>query len=112
MFIEVQYQLENTGAKAMLVHPSKLDTALEAADKAGVPRSRVFLFDEEAAPETKGVKDWRSMIGSVEEAVTWRWEKFDGKQASTTTAVLNYSSGYLTLSLPRFFAKLTPGGGC
>ena len=78
----------------MLVHPSMVDTALAAADNAGVPRKNIFLFSEAESPAIKGVKDWRTMIGSVEEAQRWKWEKLEGKAASSTTAVLNYSSGY------------------
>jgi len=78
----------------MLVHPNFIDTALAAAEKAGLPRSRIFLFDEQAHRQIKGVKDFRAMMGSDEEAKNWQWERLDGEQARNRTAVLNYSSGY------------------
>lgn len=78
----------------MLVHPRLIDTALAAAEKAGLRKDRVFLFDEEESQETRGVKDFRTMMGSVAEAERWQWKKLNGEEARNTTAVLNYSSGY------------------
>lgn len=96
---EITYQIENTGAKAMFVHPSLLDTALSASQKAGLPRDRLFQFNDSPSPENKGVKDWFSILGSESEAEAYEWPKLDPQQARTTIATINYSSG--TTGLPK-----------
>jgi hypothetical protein len=87
------YQLKNTDAKVLLVHPTLLDVALPAAEKVGLGRDRLFLFDEDMHASTQGVKDFRSIMADPEDARNWQWERLDGDQAKNTTAVLNYSSG-------------------
>lgn len=95
--IETRYQIEDTGAKVMLVDPLLLKTALEAADKARFPRNRIFLFSDDECSPTQGLKDWRTMIGSLEESEKWQWKSFNAEQSKNRTAVLNYSSGYVRL---------------
>ena len=96
---EVVYQIENTGAAALFVHPDLLDTALSAAEKAGLPRERLFLFNDSPTPATKGVKDWFSILGDDAAAERYAWPKLDARQAKTTIATINYSSG--TTGLPK-----------
>ena len=96
---EVTYQVENTAAKALFVHPSLLDTALSAAKKAGLPRNRLFQFNDYPSPESKGVKDWFSILGSDSDAKSYQWPKLNPKQARSTIATINYSSG--TTGLPK-----------
>lgn len=92
---EVKYQIQNTGAKIMLVDPTLLDTALGAAKEAGFPIDHMFLFDDTERPNMHGIRDWRTILGSEKEAETWRWRSLSSEQARTKTAVLNYSSGYV-----------------
>ncbi len=90
---EVAYQLQNTDAKVLLVHPSLLDVALPAAQKAGLGRDRLFLFDQDTHQSFEGLKDFRSIMADAEDARSWQWERLDADRAKNTTAVLNYSSG-------------------
>ena len=98
---ETRYQIDNTGAKVMLVDPLLLKFALEAADKAKFPRDCIFLFSDDEYLPTQGLKDWRTMLASAEESEKWQWESFNAVQSKNRTAVLNYSSGYVTLLLLR-----------
>ncbi|PKY14940.1 acetyl-CoA synthetase-like protein [Rhizophagus irregularis] len=41
---EVAYQLKDSGAKYIVVFPSLLSKAIEAADAVNIPRSNIFLF--------------------------------------------------------------------
>jgi 4-coumarate--CoA ligase len=96
---EVVYQIENTGAKAVFVHPSLLETAISAAEKAGLPRDRLFQFNDTPSSESKGVKDWFSILGDDASTNTYQWPKLDPEQARKTIATINYSSG--TTGLPK-----------
>lgn len=91
--IETKYQIENTGAKIMLVDPLLLRIALEAADKAKFPRSRIFLFSDDECSPTQGLKDWRTVLVSPEESEEWQRKSFNAEESKNRTAVLNYSSG-------------------
>ncbi|KAF2139184.1 uncharacterized protein K452DRAFT_360883 [Aplosporella prunicola CBS 121167] len=42
---EIEYQLKDSGAKCLFTCSTLLDTALEAAEKAGLPRNRIYLID-------------------------------------------------------------------
>jgi acyl-CoA synthetase (AMP-forming)/AMP-acid ligase II len=96
---ETAYQLENTGAKSVFVEPQFLDMVLQAAEKNGMPKERIFLFSDRSCEPLKGVKDWRSILGSEDEARSYRWRRMSAQESKTTTAVLNYSSG--TTGLPK-----------
>ncbi|KZT67099.1 acetyl-CoA synthetase-like protein [Daedalea quercina L-15889] len=43
--VELQYQLKLTKARAVVVHPSNLHVALDAARAVGIPAERIVLFD-------------------------------------------------------------------
>jgi acyl-CoA synthetase (AMP-forming)/AMP-acid ligase II len=96
---ETSYQLENTGAKTILVEPAFVDTVLKAAERVGVSRDRIFLFGDRPCETKQGIKDWRTMLGSEEEAKHWQWHRMTPEESRTRTAVLNYSSG--TTGLPK-----------
>lgn len=96
---EVVYQIENTGAKAIFVHPSLLETAILAAEKSGIRRDRLFQFNDSPSPESKGVKDWFSILGSDAQAKAYQWPQLSPEQAKKTIATINYSSG--TTGLPK-----------
>ena len=96
---ETSYQLENTGAKLLLVEPEFLDTVLKAAEMAGLPRGRIFLFSDRPCETIKGIRDWREMLGSEQEAQQWQRHRMSASESTKTIAVLNYSSG--TTGLPK-----------
>jgi 4-coumarate--CoA ligase len=96
---ETSYQLQNTGAKMILVEPPYVDTVLKAAERSGVPRDRIFLFSDKPCETKQDIKDWRTMLGTDEEAKSWQWHRMTPHESKTRTAALNYSSG--TTGLPK-----------
>ncbi|KAL1958545.1 hypothetical protein VTO42DRAFT_4142 [Malbranchea cinnamomea] len=96
---EVVYQMQNTEAKVVLVHPSLLDTALAAAKQAGLPIDRIYQFSDSENPTRNGVPDWRALLPSPEEALNYQWPELKGDEAGKTVATINYSSG--TTGLPK-----------
>ncbi|KAF4966981.1 hypothetical protein FZEAL_10589 [Fusarium zealandicum] len=96
---EMAHQLTNTRAKAVLVHPQMLGTMLEAASKAGLPTERIFQFSDSECPPQHGVKDWRDMLGTPEQGNEWHWPELNAREAKSTIATINYSSG--TTGLPK-----------
>lgn len=93
------HQVNNTEAKVILAHPELIQTALAAAQGAGLPRERVYLFSDKPNDPTHGALDWRSMIGSVEEGNRYSWKRMTENEAVQTVATVNYSSG--TTGLPK-----------
>lgn len=92
--------MSNTEAKMLLVHPSLLKTAVEAAVKAGIPKNKIYQFsDDGECPVRDGIQDWRKMLGTPEQGNRYKWKKLDGRQAASTVATINYSSG--TTGLPK-----------
>lgn len=96
---ETAYQLANTGAKTVFVEPQFLDVVLQAAEKNGLSKDRIFLFSDRECNTSRGVRDWRTILGSEEEASRHQWRRMTAQESKTTTAVLNYSSG--TTGLPK-----------
>jgi len=90
---ETAFHLDNSGSKMILVEPKYLDVVLKAAQKNNFPRERIYLFDDRPCQEQQGVEDWRSLLGSEQEAQNWRWHRMSSHESKTRTAVLNYSSG-------------------
>lgn len=76
-----------------------LPLILPAAEKAGVPRDRIFQFSDEANPPRQGIRDWRDMIGDESQGAAWAWPALASQAAGETVATINYSSG--TTGLPK-----------
>jgi 4-coumarate--CoA ligase len=95
----LSHQLQNTGSRVILVHPSLLETAVGAAQKCGLPTERIFQFSDRPNAPVGGIVDWREMIGTQEEAEAYRWKPMTGLESSKTVATVNYSSG--TTGLPK-----------
>ncbi|OAX79508.1 hypothetical protein ACJ72_06170 [Emergomyces africanus] len=94
------YQMKNTEAKVILVHPSLVNTAIAAAKEANISRDRLFQFSETVNPIKNGVKDWSNgLLTSVQESHSYQWPEFHGDEAAKTIATINYSSG--TTGLPK-----------
>lgn len=73
--------------------------AIAAATAAGVPKERIFQFNDEPCPPLDGIKDWREMIASPQDAERYQWKRLRGEEAVRTVATINYSSG--TTGLPK-----------
>ena len=73
---EVAFQLEDSGAKFMLVAPGSLDVGLNAASEINLPKSKVLAFDSSATGGTfkGGVKHWSSLLASEDEAEGFEWD--------------------------------------
>lgn len=76
-----------------------LKVTLEACNKTKFPRERIFLFSDEECEPQQGLKDWRSILASPQEAESWKWRRLNDEESAETVAVLNYSSG--TTGLPK-----------
>ncbi|KAG9512003.1 acetyl-CoA synthetase-like protein, partial [Aureobasidium melanogenum] len=95
---EVVHQLKDSQAKALLVHPNMVKNAILAAEEAGLPKYRIFQFNDEYCEEFDGIRDWTTMLSSPQEAMSLQWKKLD-TESTTTLATVNYSSG--TTGLPK-----------
>lgn len=95
LFTEVAFQFSDTLAKAALVHPSLIKTAIAAAAKVGLPKEKLFLFDKERAESVDGIKDWQDMIGTEIESQEWQWERLATQESQSRVATINYSSGFV-----------------
>ncbi|KAI8618121.1 hypothetical protein BC830DRAFT_1061750 [Chytriomyces sp. MP71] len=94
---ELAYQLKDSGAKYLFVHPALLDTALPAAAKVGIPDARIILLNE--GPVNKSGGRFKT-VKQVSEAnfVPAPTVKFTADEIQNRTAYLCYSSGTTGLS--------------
>ncbi|KAF2085447.1 acetyl-CoA synthetase-like protein [Saccharata proteae CBS 121410] len=101
---EIEFQLKDSGAKCLFTCVTLLDTALEAAQKAGIPKNRIYFLD--LPKEATGGKSVPSEFKTVDQLIQegsnlprldpLRWKAGDGAKK---TAFLCYSSG--TSGLPK-----------
>lgn len=100
---ELAYQLENSGATCLFTCVPLLQTALEAAKKAKIPKGHIYLLPvpdaisaSGKAPEgMKTLDDLISAGASLAEVPALQWKQGQGARQ---TAFLCYSSG--TSGLP------------
>ena len=94
---ELAHAIKVAGIKFIIVEPEILQHAVKAADDAGIPRSRVLIFDNlEHQKVPAGFNSWRSLLEHGEED----WVRFDDKEtAVNTTAGRYFTSG--TTGLPK-----------
>jgi 4-coumarate--CoA ligase len=90
---ELAYQLENSGAHALVTTKQFLETALKAAQKVGIPNDRVILLGAEK-DETHRVKHWTN-IRKTSGALRYRRRRAKPEDL----AFLAFSSG--TTGLPK-----------
>lgn len=97
---EIVHQIKLTEAKCILAHPDMIDRDVEAVKKSGV-KVQIFQFndDERPLPDRNGIKDWRHMIGSEEEAKDYKWPELSAEESTKTVATINFSSG--TTGMPK-----------
>lgn len=97
---EVARQITDSACKLILVEPDLSALAVEAAQAASLPIENILLFSDAPVPPQRGLLDWQTALPDTEEAQLWRWPTLTSKDAATTVAVLNYSSGYVDPDLP------------
>ncbi|KAK3170128.1 hypothetical protein OEA41_009514 [Lepraria neglecta] len=96
---EMSFQMQNTGARIVLVHPSLLETARKAANTARIPGNRLYIFFDVEYKLVGCIKDWRSILGTPWEASNYSWPHISDSAATSQIATVNYSSG--TTGLPK-----------
>lgn len=92
---EIEHQIRNTGTRLILSHPSLIETAIEAARKAGLGKRSIFQFSDHPCRPVQGIQDWRDV------AIETTANSYDqlGSDSRRTLATINYSSG--TTGLPK-----------
>ncbi|KAF1964615.1 phenylacetyl-CoA ligase-like protein [Bimuria novae-zelandiae CBS 107.79] len=101
---ELEYQLKNSGAKALFTCVPLLEVAREAATKSGIPENRIYILDlpekfTDGKGAPKGMKTVDDLISDgkkLERLEPLNWESGHGAKR---TAFLCYSSG--TSGLPK-----------
>ncbi|RMZ78497.1 hypothetical protein DV737_g3858, partial [Chaetothyriales sp. CBS 132003] len=97
---ELAHQLRDSGARVLFTVQPLLATALQAAQKAGIPRSRIYLCemvgDKDLSSEYKTLGQLTREGASLPELEPIRWTKGQGARQ---IAFLCYSSG--TSGLPK-----------
>ncbi|KAF0464773.1 acetyl-CoA synthetase-like protein [Gigaspora margarita] len=84
---DLSYQLTDSGASVLIVHPEILEVAIEALINAEIPTSRVLLFGDK---EIKGYKPYRSVLINNREIEPIHYTP---EEVKSTAAYLVYSSG-------------------
>ncbi|KAJ3113929.1 hypothetical protein HK100_001844 [Physocladia obscura] len=95
---EFAFQLEDSGAKFIFVHPAVLSVALAAAKQVGIPESRIILFNDSSVSYPGPARRTISQISS-ENTKAAPTVTFSRKDVMTKPAYLCYSSG--TTGLPK-----------
>ncbi|RVX66462.1 hypothetical protein B0A52_09692 [Exophiala mesophila] len=96
---EVTMQLQQTKAKAILVHPSLAKTAISAANAAVLPLERLYLFSDRPSKPVAGLEDLWSILGCPSEIENWRAPEVNRDQRQRQACVINFSSG--TTGMPK-----------
>ncbi|QIW96301.1 hypothetical protein AMS68_001819 [Peltaster fructicola] len=102
---ELEFQLSNTGATFLICWEDGLDIGLEAAQKAGLSKDHVFVFDggmetfDERGRAKQGIQHWSKLLADVETGRKFAWKEAKTRADMDETIVLNYSSG--TTGVPK-----------
>lgn len=100
---ELAYQVKNSDARLIVAAPDRLEQAINGATQAGLPKASVVAFantpEDEALAKSHGVLSWRDLWVPEDEIKDFRWRTFHSQEeAMNTTAVINYSSGWVVFS--------------
>lgn len=101
---ELAYQLKDSGASFLLCATANLNTGLEAASQAGLPKDQIFVFDDapmtgEKCQPSLGCHHWSSLLVPEAEGKAFHWKHLSLPNECHQTIALNYSSG--TTGLPK-----------
>lgn len=99
---ELEYQLKNSGAKALFTCVPLLETAREGAKNSGIPENRIYILEVAEVFAGKGTPSGKKTVDDFirEGKQLDRLEKLDWKtgDGAKRSAFLCYSSG--TSGLP------------
>lgn len=94
---ELTYQLEDSGARILLIAEASIETALEAARLAHFPQKDIFIFDDAVlggSPRPSGViRNWSHLIAPLHMGINFRWKEIKSQEEARQTVALLYSSG-------------------
>ena len=97
---ELAHHLRISKADLLITQPKNLDNAVKAAEEAGIPHDRVFVFNDATDSRFYDYPSWMTLLeyGQAD------WVSFNDRQRSEkTTAVLSSTSG--TTGLPKMAAR-------
>ncbi|OTB12438.1 hypothetical protein K445DRAFT_378636 [Daldinia sp. EC12] len=99
---ELAYQLKDSGASFLIAADASMEIAVEAADTAGLARSRIYSFDTSVLDKRPGkarlgAQHWTSLIAPKDDAAKYDW--VEPADSRTAICALNYSSG--TTGVPK-----------
>lgn len=96
---ELEYQLRDSEAKLILVGPDQVSVALKAAFQAGLSQECIYLFcdpEETTRHQSQSLAPWTNIWQPVSDIQSWSWRRINNlEEAKETTAIINYSSGYV-----------------
>lgn len=95
---ELEYQLKNSGAKALFTCVPLLEIAQEAAKKTGIPENRIYILEVPGASTPKGFKTVDDFIREGEKLDRLPPLNWGSGEGAKRCAFLCYSSG--TSGLP------------
>ncbi|KAG0249590.1 putative fatty-acid--CoA ligase FadD10 [Mortierella polycephala] len=89
---ELAFQLEDSGASVIVVHPELLPVAIEGAKKVGIPMNRILLYGD---AEVDGFRPYSATFPPADtpESQLAQVVNLNGQPALETTALICYSSG-------------------
>ncbi|KAF9182212.1 putative fatty-acid--CoA ligase FadD10 [Haplosporangium sp. Z 767] len=89
---ELAFQLEDSGASVIVVHPELLPVAIEGAKKVGIPMNRILLYGD---AEVDGFRPYSATFPPADtpESQLAQIVNLNGQPALETTALICYSSG-------------------
>jgi 4-coumarate--CoA ligase len=90
---EVTHHMSMTKAKAMIVEPQMLETALISADECGIARSMVFVFDVHAPNTRSDLQTWSSLLAHGESEFV--------RCGDPATTIASYQTSSGTSGLPK-----------
>ncbi|KAH8757855.1 hypothetical protein F5882DRAFT_453918 [Hyaloscypha sp. PMI_1271] len=99
---ELEFQLKNSGAKALFTCMPLLETSLQAAKGAGIPNNRIYILEmpkEFSGDKSVPFKTVGQLIAEGEKLPQLAKQKWEKGQGARQTAYLCYSSG--TSGLPK-----------
>ncbi|KAF9775711.1 hypothetical protein IL306_006171 [Fusarium sp. DS 682] len=93
--LELTYQLQDSGATALIASTNLINIAIEAAHNADLPRRHIFhvhsLDSEEHIASHNDIRSWTEILASAHDVQDFTW--YEPSDPETAICCLNYSSG-------------------